>query len=254
MRRALSAKNILLATLYPIRKGRLTSAMYAAGRLTGSTTSHFSLGASVSLNANVHSDVLQKHIKGHTAKQEAAERNKRACHPCHRAKTRCAGGLPCQSCLKRRIQCILETPSNGTINPQGSNGSALQQGNSTKDYKNSVGRVSSASNIESSQYRYGSVGSIHVEPPFFKVERNNSINSAPMNVTSRVEMNSQIVNVSNSIHAIKTTIQFDANWQFVPPIAPTAPQPNYMNRAYANPINTEAVEYPELYFSHFHPR
>lgn len=201
-----------------------------------------------------HSDVLQKHIKGHAAKNETAERNKRACQPCHRAKTRCSGGLPCQSCLKRGIQCILETHRNGSINPRA--GKTLEQASPTEDYNKTFGSVRSASTIESSQYRYGSAGSIYVEPPFFKEERNSSIVTTPLNVTSRVEMNSQIFNLSNAVPSNQANIQFDPSWQFAVTVAPVAPQPNsgYLNGFCANPINIEAVESSELYFSHFHIR
>lgn len=205
------------------------------------------------------SDVLQKHIKGHAAQHEASERNKRACQPCHRAKTRCAGGLPCQSCLKRRIQCIFENHSNGSINTQTTAGSERKQAGHAKDYQNAMGSASGTANIESSQYRYGSAGSIHVDTLFPGSRGNYSIVQTPHNVASRREMNSQIVNVSSAMPSIQTTVGFDPNWQFVAPIAPivaTTPQPNsgYMNRVYANSINIEAGGSGELYFANFHPR
>lgn len=41
-------------------------------------------------------------------RSEPLSRARRACKNCHAGKSRCEGGVPCDECLRRRIQCFFD--------------------------------------------------------------------------------------------------------------------------------------------------
>ena len=51
------------------------------------------------------SDTLRRHIRKQHKTTELLIPTRRACAGCHAGKTRCEGGVPCEECVRRKIQC-----------------------------------------------------------------------------------------------------------------------------------------------------
>ncbi|KAJ5774715.1 hypothetical protein N7457_009611 [Penicillium paradoxum] len=51
------------------------------------------------------SDTLRRHVQKHHKRIDPLNRAQRACENCHKRKSRCEGGVPCDECLRRKIQC-----------------------------------------------------------------------------------------------------------------------------------------------------
>ncbi|KAJ5833419.1 hypothetical protein N7474_001730 [Penicillium riverlandense] len=51
------------------------------------------------------SDTLRRHVRQHHSLIVPLKRAQRACESCHAGKSRCEGGVPCDRCLRRKIQC-----------------------------------------------------------------------------------------------------------------------------------------------------
>ncbi|KAJ5324044.1 hypothetical protein N7476_002644 [Penicillium atrosanguineum] len=54
------------------------------------------------------SDTLRRHMRQRHKSIEPLNRARRACKSCHAGKSRCEGGVPCDGCLRRRIQCFFD--------------------------------------------------------------------------------------------------------------------------------------------------
>ncbi|KAJ5970324.1 uncharacterized protein N7479_000242 [Penicillium vulpinum] len=63
------------------------------------------------------SDTLRRHVRQRHGIIEPLKRAQRACESCHAAKSRCEGGVPCDECLRRKIQCSF-ADSAGTVENQ----------------------------------------------------------------------------------------------------------------------------------------
>ncbi|KAJ5154856.1 uncharacterized protein N7500_010295 [Penicillium coprophilum] len=77
------------------------------------------------------SDTLRRHVRQRHGIIEPLKRAQRACENCHAAKSRCEGGVPCDECRRRKIQCSFDDDSTGTAeNPSPT--SATQRASSVK--------------------------------------------------------------------------------------------------------------------------
>lgn len=65
------------------------------------------------------SDTLRRHVRQRHGIIEPLKRAQRACESCHAGKSRCEGGVPCDECLRRKVQCSFND-STGTIENQSS--------------------------------------------------------------------------------------------------------------------------------------
>ncbi|KAL5044595.1 hypothetical protein BDW71DRAFT_198905 [Aspergillus fruticulosus] len=54
------------------------------------------------------SDTLRRHIRKQHKIIEPLTRARRACVGCHAGKTRCEGGIPCEECVRRNVQCSFQ--------------------------------------------------------------------------------------------------------------------------------------------------
>ncbi|KAL4862773.1 hypothetical protein BDV12DRAFT_178375 [Aspergillus spectabilis] len=54
------------------------------------------------------SDTLRRHIRKQHKIIEPLNRARRACVGCHAGKTRCEGGIPCEECVRRNVQCSFQ--------------------------------------------------------------------------------------------------------------------------------------------------
>lgn len=54
------------------------------------------------------SDTLQRHVRKQHKITEPLNRARRACVSCHAGKSRCEGGVPCEECVRRNIQCSFQ--------------------------------------------------------------------------------------------------------------------------------------------------
>lgn len=54
------------------------------------------------------SDTLRRHIQKQHKTTEPLNRARRACAGCHAGKIRCEGGVPCEECVRRNIQCSFQ--------------------------------------------------------------------------------------------------------------------------------------------------
>lgn len=71
------------------------------------------------------SDTLRRHIRQRHKRIEPLNRARRACENCHAGKSRCEGGVPCDECLRRKIQCSFDDhDAIGTEHPVSSPGLA----------------------------------------------------------------------------------------------------------------------------------
>lgn len=196
--------------------------------------------------AFTRNDVLQKHVRGHTARQKSTERNKRACQPCHKAKTRCAGGFPCQSCVKRRIPCIFDNASgmsSGRVQESISSGSSSTgceqpQGQIRRDPYNTSEPQASQYDYSASQYSAS-----------YQHEKILSIASTSSGYAGSWPSPQQLFYNTNSY----TPSQPIVNWQPTSQYQLPPPNSGYLNRPHAT-LMEGGSEAGEQYFSHFHPR
>jgi hypothetical protein len=168
---------------------------------------------------NNFSDVLQRHISRHAAVVETTERNKRACKACHKAKTRCAGGIPCQLCSKKGIPCRLDSRmENQPLSSYVPQNTPIQ------------------------------------EKGMFVIPNgeNNDLDISNMmdidNAVSSPEMVQQLTTLP-IFHQPSNASNVSENAQALPRIQKT--NSGYLNRPHAHPLDVEAGE---LYFSDFQPR
>ncbi|KAJ5211075.1 hypothetical protein N7491_010892 [Penicillium cf. griseofulvum] len=63
------------------------------------------------------SDTLRRHVRQRHGIVEPLKRAQRACESCHAGKSRCEGGVPCDECTRRKIQCSFDDAA-GTAEPQ----------------------------------------------------------------------------------------------------------------------------------------
>ncbi|KAJ5111039.1 hypothetical protein N7532_001574, partial [Penicillium argentinense] len=63
------------------------------------------------------SDTLRRHLQKRHKINKPLNRAAVACQGCHAGKTRCEGGVPCDECLRRKIQCSLNDDT-GSIERQ----------------------------------------------------------------------------------------------------------------------------------------
>ncbi|KAJ5409341.1 uncharacterized protein N7487_003700 [Penicillium crustosum] len=63
------------------------------------------------------SDTLRRHVRQRHGIIEPLKRAQRACKSCHAGKSRCEGGVPCDECLRRKIECSFNDPT-GTVENQ----------------------------------------------------------------------------------------------------------------------------------------
>lgn len=224
-----------------IRKEHLT-------RHALSHTENPSYICNICTRAFTRNDVLQKHIRGHTARQKSIERNKRACQPCHKAKTRCAGGLPCQSCVKRRIPCTFDTASgmsSGIVQESASSGS------SRTGWEQQQGQIRGesyyTSEPQAGQYDYSA--SQYSAP--YQHERNLSSVSTSSGYAGPLPSAPQLFCNTSTYTLIQPIVNWQPNFQSNYQL----PQPNsgYLNRPHAHSMGGES-EAGEQYFSRFHPR
>ena len=224
-----------------IRKEHLT-------RHALSHTENPSYICNICFRAFIRNDVLQKHIRGHTAGQESTERNKRACQPCHKAKTRCAGGLPCQSCVKRRIPCTFDNASglgSGSVQESTSSGS------SSTDWEQQQGQIRTGSYYalepQAGQYDYSA--SQYSAP--YQQEGNLSIASTSSGYAGSLPSPQQLFYNTSTYTPTQPIVNwqssFQSNYQLPPPNS------GYLNRPHANSMEGES-EAGEQYFSHFHAK
>ncbi|KAJ5364733.1 C2H2 type zinc finger domain protein [Penicillium cataractarum] len=54
------------------------------------------------------SDTLRRHTQRQHQVKEPLNRARQACAGCHAAKSRCEGGVPCQECVRRNVQCSFQ--------------------------------------------------------------------------------------------------------------------------------------------------
>lgn len=72
------------------------------------------------------SDTLRRHVQRRHKINEPLKRAIRACDSCRSCKTRCDGGVPCDECLRRKIQCSFhESP--GSVKKQRPESSAHRE-------------------------------------------------------------------------------------------------------------------------------
>ncbi|OQD62837.1 hypothetical protein PENPOL_c011G10631 [Penicillium polonicum] len=76
------------------------------------------------------SDTLRRHVRQRHGIIEPLKRAQRACKSCHAGKSRCEGGVPCDECLRRKIECSFSDPA-GTAENQ-SPGSETHRASSMK--------------------------------------------------------------------------------------------------------------------------
>ncbi|KAJ5407359.1 hypothetical protein N7465_008643 [Penicillium sp. CMV-2018d] len=76
------------------------------------------------------SDTLRRHVRQRHGIIEPLKRAQRACKSCHAGKSRCEGGVPCDECLRRKIECSFNDPA-GTVENQ-SPGSETHRASSMK--------------------------------------------------------------------------------------------------------------------------
>jgi hypothetical protein len=53
-------------------------------------------------------DTLRRHIRKQHKITEPLNRARQACVSCHAGKSRCEGGVPCEECVRRNIQCSFQ--------------------------------------------------------------------------------------------------------------------------------------------------
>ncbi|CAI7671785.1 unnamed protein product [Penicillium discolor] len=63
------------------------------------------------------SDTLRRHVRQRHGIIEPLKRAQRACKSCHAGKSRCEGGVPCDECLRRKVECSFNDPA-GTVENQ----------------------------------------------------------------------------------------------------------------------------------------
>ncbi|KOS36944.1 hypothetical protein ACN38_g12286 [Penicillium nordicum] len=63
------------------------------------------------------SDTLRRHVRQRHGIIEPLKRAQRACKSCHAGKSRCGGGVPCDECLRRKIECSFNDPAGTVENP-----------------------------------------------------------------------------------------------------------------------------------------
>ncbi|KAJ5096563.1 C2H2 type zinc finger domain protein [Penicillium angulare] len=54
------------------------------------------------------SDTLRRHVQRLHKVREPLKRAQKACVSCHKGKTRCEGGVPCDDCVRRNVHCSFE--------------------------------------------------------------------------------------------------------------------------------------------------
>lgn len=62
------------------------------------------------------SDTLRRHARQRHGIIEPLKRAQRACKSCHAGKSRCEGGVPCDECLRRKIDCSFNDPAGAVEN------------------------------------------------------------------------------------------------------------------------------------------
>ena len=72
------------------------------------------------------SDTLRRHVQRCHQINEPLKRAIRACDSCRSSKTRCDGGVPCDECLRRKIQCSFHE-STGSVEKQRPKASAHRE-------------------------------------------------------------------------------------------------------------------------------
>ncbi|KAJ5588354.1 hypothetical protein N7537_011032, partial [Penicillium hordei] len=84
------------------------------------------------------SDTLRRHVQKQHKITEPLNRARRACASCHACKSRCEGGVPCEECVRRNIQCSFQE----------------HDGVAEEQYPSSLAPLSSFRNDEQSQIYY----------------------------------------------------------------------------------------------------
>lgn len=224
-----------------IRKEHLT-------RHALSHTENPSYICNICFRAFIRNDVLQKHIRGHTAGQEATERIKRACQPCHKAKTRCAGGLPCQSCVKRKIPCIFDNASGLS---SGSVQESTSSESSSTGWEQQQGQIRRGSydTLEPQTGQYDYSASQYLPP--YQQEGNLSIDSTSSGHAGFLPSPQHLFYNTSTYTPTQTTVNWQPTFQSNNQLPP--PNSGYLNRPHENSMKGES-EAGEQHFSHFHPR